>query len=136
MRYASYSKKRDYIGFFTAWHCIYYFGELLYCFICLLIVIWKLDSILSLKINSEPFKLFPVKDWSVMLFCLRLVLLAHLLFLLILNIGCLISPKYCNRLVGALFVSDLDLIIYLILYLNSLFGHFVRISIVMFERAL
>ena len=71
-----------------------------------------------------------------MLFCLRLGLLAHLLFLLILNIGCFISPKYCNRLVGALFVSDLDLIIYLILYLNSLFGHFVRISIVMFERAL
>ena len=71
-----------------------------------------------------------------MLFCLRLVLLAHLLFLLILNIVCLISPKYCNRLVGALFVSDLDLIIYLILYLNLLFGHFVRISIIMFERAL
>ena len=71
-----------------------------------------------------------------MLFCLRLVLLAHLVSLLILNIGCLISPEYCNLLVGALFVSDLDLIIYLILYLNSLFGHFVRISIVMFERAL
>ena len=88
MRYASYSKKRDYIGFFTAWHCIYYFGELLYCFICLLTVIWKLDNILSLKFHSEPFKLFPVKDWSVMLFCLRLVLLAHLISLLILNIGC------------------------------------------------
>ena len=71
-----------------------------------------------------------------MLFCLRLVLLAHLLFLLILNIGCLISPKYCYWRVGALFVSDLDIIIYLILYLNLLFGHFVRISIIMFERAL
>ena len=71
-----------------------------------------------------------------MLFCLRLVLLAHLPSLLILNIGCLIFPKYCDRRVGALFISDLDIIIYLILYLNSLFGLFVRISIVMFERAL
>jgi len=71
-----------------------------------------------------------------MLFCLRLGLLAHLLLLLILNIGCLISPKYCNRRVGTLFISDLDIIIYLILYLNLLFGHFVRISIIMFERAL
>ena len=71
-----------------------------------------------------------------MLFCLRLVLLAHLLSLLILDIRCLISPKYCKRRVGALIVSDLAVIIYIILYLNSLFGHFVRISIVMFERAL
>ena len=71
-----------------------------------------------------------------MLFCLRLVLLAHLLSLLNLDIRCLIFPKYCNRRVGALFISDLDIIIYLILYLNLLFGHFVRISIIMFERAL
>ena len=71
-----------------------------------------------------------------MLSCLRLGLLTHLFSLLILYIRFLIFPEYCNLLVGALFVSDLDLIIYLILYLNSLFGHFVKISIIMFERAL
>ena len=71
-----------------------------------------------------------------LLFCLKSVLLADLNSLLILDIRCLISPKYCYWRVRALIVSDLAIIIYIILYLNSLFGHFVRISIVMFERAL
>ena len=71
-----------------------------------------------------------------MLSCLRLGLLAHLFSLLILDIRCLISPKYCKRRVGALFASELAVIIYIILYLIVLLGHFVRISIVMIERAI
>ena len=71
-----------------------------------------------------------------LLFCLKSVILAHLVSLLILDIRCLISPEYCKRRVGALFALELTIIIYIILYLNSLFGHFVRISIVSFERAL
>ena len=71
-----------------------------------------------------------------MLFCLKSVLLAHLISLLILDIRCPIFPKYSTRRAGSLFVSELAVIIYIILYLNALFGHFVRISIVMFERAI
>ena len=71
-----------------------------------------------------------------LLFCLKSVILAHLVSLLILDIRCPISPKYCKRRVGALFASELAVIIYIILYLNVLLGHFVRISIVMIERAI